>query len=289
MRWHSDQLYYLLPMVKMYGGIRRIALLGITLAAASGYATTYTFAQFQEAGTGGNLFQFVNNADTSGLLQSWDSGTSSTSIPINFSYQPSFITGTLSNSLQGVQQAHLVLNAPTDTPVGYFSGTDFQPLLDSGALTYSSIAITRDAPLGGLTNLLTVNFISYAGSLNGHEKGQTASFTADNTLSDTSGNFDIVIFTSDFLSFGPVSQNDLSLSFTSVTPCFTLHANASTVNNNCVVSGGTMNYLHNLAMAGTGSFASNPEPSTAPEPYTLLSGSLGVAALLIARRRKARC
>lgn len=106
-----------------------------------------------------------------------------------------------------------------------------------------TVAIIRDtaAPVGNNTrrNLLTAVFSSTVNGtpgLTGANNGNSATLSA--TTPDN-----IVTFSSDFIGFGPTTQRNLGLSFSSVTPALSL-----------------VSFLNSFTAAGTGTFASNPVP-----------------------------
>lgn len=194
-------------------------------------AQTTTFAQFFEQ-VGGNDFVFTNNA-SSANFNTVGGGTA-----IFFIY--SNIAG-LDPSLQGVQTAHLFVTTTTTVPTSLSGGTLTQPL--SNAVT---VQIIRDTPApvgvgsGSRTNLLTAVFSpsAFSPGITGSNGGNSATLPA--TTPDN-----VVTFTSDFLGFGLTTSRNLSFSFSSVSPNYSV---------------GTGGFAASFVAAGSGTFASNPPP-----------------------------
>jgi hypothetical protein len=268
----------------------------ISLCSVTLWGDTVTFAQFQEAGKGGNYFTYVNSAN-SAVFESRDPQTGSSSVPVTFSFL-SFATNDLPGDLQGPQAAHMSFYVKTTQPVGT-AGSFFDQNLYSadanGVPNYGTITFTRDTPDAELheTNLLTVSFYARAGGLDGIRRGQTAILTADNTA-NVNGEIDYVQFSSSYLDFRSGSDENLALSFTSANPCFTLFKNVTKGKGGCVVSGNSLlTFLHAFTAAGTGTFASDPQPTTVfatPEPASaaLLLLSAPLMVLCLRRRKSAR-
>ena len=248
-------------------------MFGAMALAGSGVlsASTITFATFSEFG--GNIFQFINgpvsnNNPTNGTLRTLNAAAQ----PVEFSYLG---IDPLDPALEGNQAAHISLTAQTTQTVQTF-GTFFSQPFNS-----LSVSFTRDTPFMGLTNLLTVTVTPVSASLFGTRRGSTANLTADNS----GGVDDVIIYTSDFLTFSPDYSANLALAFTSASPCFTIF---SAPGAGCTSGGTQMHFLHTLTMAGSGNFASEPTPRytfAIPEPgasWTLMAG-FGLLALM--RRR----
>ncbi len=248
-------------------------------------ADTVTFAQFEEAGKGGNYFTFTNSG-SSATLQSKDPVTGASSVPVSFSFQ-SFATDDLPADLQGIQNAEMKFSITTTEHVATFGNFFDQNLYSqnpNGTINYGTISFTRDTPDRELhqDDLLTISFYAIAGGLDGVRKGQTATLTADNGSND-SGQIDYVQFSSSYLNFAPGSDENLALSFSSANPCFSVYKNVKTGHGGCTTSGSTLlNLLHSFTAAGTGTFASDPAPTTifaTPEPasfWLMLFGILAV-------------
>lgn len=220
----------LLPNLKI-GKMFAALLVGMLLFAGSVSAQTTTFAQFVER-NGTQDFVFTNNT-SSGSFAAVPGGS-----PIFFFYQN--IAG-LDPSLQGLQMAHMTVTATTTDVAFNNAGEVTQPM--NATVT---IAITRDTPTapgvgtGTRTNLLTAVITpnSSTAGFKGTSGGNSAVFDA------TTPNHNVT-FTSDFISFGATTARNLGLSFSSVTPNFTIGAGS---------------FLDSFTAAATGTFASNPPP-----------------------------
>ncbi|MDQ2842213.1 MAG: hypothetical protein M3Y72_14465 [Acidobacteriota bacterium] len=128
--------------------------------------------------------------------------------------------------------------------------------------------------------------------MEGTRRGQTATLTADNANS-FSDQTDYVQFSSSYLNFDPQADENLALSFSSATPCFSVAAQVTKVKGGCVPStSSVLNLLHSFTAAGTGTFASDPDPQSVfatPEPASAYLGLCGLTLLVIAQRCTARC
>lgn len=214
----------------------RYFALCIALAAASfsnAFGQTTTFAQYVSS-AGGQNYVFTNNV-TNGNFNTTPGGA-----PVFFFYQN--IVG-LPAELQGLQLAHVFVTTTT-TQSGSTTGpggTATQPLNSQ-----VTIQIVRDIPAspgtggGSRTNLLTavINPSGGVPSLTGTDGGTSATLSATTPAHN-------VVFTSHFLSFAATTSRNLGLSFSSVSPAFTL---------------GAGNFLQSFNAAGTGTFATNPVP-----------------------------
>ncbi|MEP6945146.1 MAG: carboxypeptidase-like regulatory domain-containing protein [Acidobacteriota bacterium] len=193
-------------------------------------AQTTTFAQFFER-NGTNDFVFTNNTSSA----TFDTIGGGTPIYLLFSN-----ISDLDPSLATVQSAHLFITTTTTNPATLTGGTITQPL--NSVVT---IQIIRDTPApvgsGSATNLLTATFSpsAFSPSMVGSSGGNSATLQA--TTPDNN-----VLFTSDFLNFRSTTSRNLSFSFSSASPSFSLGA------------GG---FVQSFLAAGSGTFASNPPPT----------------------------
>lgn len=196
---------------------------------------TVTFAQFFER-NGTQDFIWTNNGGISGTFSTV--AGSPPGSPIFFTYQN--IVG-LDPSLQGIQLAHMTVTT-TAFQSGSVNGSTVTQPLDQ----IVTIEITRDTPAppgvggGSRTRLLRAVITPAANTpgLTGTNGGNSANLNA--TTPDHN-----VVFTSHFLSFAATTQRNMALSFSSVTPGFSL---------------GLGGFLQSLTAAGSGTFASNPVP-----------------------------
>src|ERR1035437_9623034 len=203
--------------MKRFGQFRRVAVLALIICATSMVASAspiFTFASFTERGTGGTLFAYLNNGPsslfgTTNTGNAADVGVGAPGIPILFQYQT--ILGSLPGPLQGTLLAHMIMNAPVEGPASFDGGSGFSSERIGG-----SIFITLDTPYLGQNNLLTVSFTQRG--LVGADGGGIAALGGDTGAKSPA----TISFTSDFINFGTPVRNELTMSFTSVNPCFTV-------------------------------------------------------------------
>jgi hypothetical protein len=223
----------------------------ITVVTAS--ATTITFAQYNQASSTNQL--------ASGM--------------VNFTF---LVAGTIFG--EAPQLANFSLTAAstqigncavacgggdTLTQYGYagtFSFTDAAGGLDPGALLLmGTFAVTGSPATTG------AQFSSSMG-------GSGGSFDA----SATAGNLNQLVLTSAFLNFSNQTEEDSSFSLSSLNPNFAV----GTITNDQAYPGAGP-----FLASGTGTFSSNPGPSTVPEPGTVcLMAGAGLIGIGLARRRK---
>jgi hypothetical protein len=273
-------------------------LTAVSLFAVNLSADTVTFAQFQEAGAGGNDFTFINSG-SSAVFESRNPKTGASSVPVTFSFL-GFAGNQLPSDLQGPQSAQMSFYIKTTQHVTSLGNQFDQNLYSqnaSGLPNYGTITFTRTTPDKELnqTNLLTVSFFAIADGLDGARKGQTATLSADNEANFGPGQIDYVQFSSSYIDFAQGSDENLALSFTSANPCFSIYKNVTAARHGCVTSGtALLNFLHNFTAAGTGTFASDPPPTSVfavPEPASaclLLLGAPAVIGYLRGRARRSR-
>lgn len=201
-------------------------------------AQTVTFAQFVEL-NGTNDFIFTNNGSNA-TFQTIPNGS-----PILFRYQN--LPG-LAPELQGEQRAHIFVTSTTTAPVSITGNRIVQPFNQT-----FTIRIIRDTPTsmgvgsGSRTNLLTAIVTPAPDNpvLAGDTGGESAGFTASTPNQN-------IVYNSDFITFPTLSTSrNLALSFSSVTPALAL---------------GTGGFMRSFTAAGTGTFASNPGPTSSTPP-----------------------
>ena len=198
------------------------------------HAQLVTFGQFVER-NGTQDFVFTNNT-TNASFNTVGGGSA-----VFFFY--SNISG-LDPSLSAPQLARLFLSSNTAQPASLIGANVNQPFT-SGVDT---IQIIRDTPApvgvgtGSRRNLLTVTYLPNTSppALAGTDGGNSASFSV--TTPDH-----IVTFTSDFVNFSTSTQRNFGVSFSSVVPNLTI---------------GPGSFLASFNAAGTGTFASDPPPTT---------------------------
>lgn len=205
------------------------------------------FASFYES-TAANSFVFTNTGAGSTLVCA--------STPITFVFQSPNTYGAIGQAIPGVLTLSATVNgaaSSTVIPGGTYLGQPFNNI---------SFSFTANTPVAGHTNLLSIT--GGSDNLSALKNGYNVSLGADTV------NGDNLVFQSDFLTFGAVTDENYNFALTSSVP--------AAIDNN--------GYFTSFNAAGTGIFASAPLPS--PEPGTLvslavLSGCLGIG--LIARKR----
>lgn len=221
-----------------------LGALTLALLSTSAFAST-TFAGFIQQNSNKD-FSFKHTAAST---------TFSATSAVNF-----FYLIPMAPALTGLQDATLTLTSTTNSIATMDAqGKLIQPI-DSGKLS-----IKRKTAIGGLDNLLTVDFKN--ADIIGDPGAHGVNFggaTPPQPLGD-------VVFTSDFLNFTNTDERSFALSFTSVTPA--LLQNPS-------------KFLRNFTATGSGVFSTGS--TEAPEPASMaLTGAGGLAfALFSLRKRK---
>jgi hypothetical protein len=201
-----------------------------------------TFAQFLEA-TPGNDFVIT------------DHGTSDTLTTLPGGVQVLFLYHNIANlspALSGALQATLTVTATSVTPAVVIGAT----LTETDWI--GNFSFILDTPVNGQSNLLSGTFGVNANISGGNNSGAS-------TFSDSSAfGPNEVVFSSSFISFPGVLEEDMSLAFSGMNPSF---------------SRGLGNFLANSTAQATGSFDANPVPESVPEPgsvFPMGAGLLGV-------------
>jgi len=219
------------------------------MAAALVPAMAGNFASFSQTTTNSNPWTFTNNGASS---------TFTASTAVTFSYSVPNGYGAAGTPIA----AHISFSGtPTSTAFNVL-GQDFQPL------TITSMVITADTPVGGLSNLLS---LTGTGVIVGTNNAYTAGLTGDTTVPGQTVNF-----SSDFLSFS--GEEAFSFAYTLKNPNTPLVIKASN------------SYLKTFLASGTGTFSAGNAHTGVPEPSTnaaFLFGGLGLLGL-IAFGRKTR-
>ncbi len=241
------------------------AILASLGAASAAQASVITFAQFTEAGPGGNAFAYQDNGPTADAqLDTISGSTIAAPIPVNFTFLSSAF-GALPADLIGSQNATLTMTSSTLSPIlpGPF---DTQSITGAGSVV-DTLTFTRDTPAaegaGSRTNLLTITF---TGLLAGPVGGRTPQLIADTGLGYT------VDYSSDFLDFSGSTERDFSLTFSSWTTSST---------GNGLSPSSIDSYFSSATAAAAGTF-----DGTVPEPSTLALAALAALALLSRRPRQ---
>jgi hypothetical protein len=227
-----------------------LASLGLMTTA---HAQSSTFANFSDGGT--NDFVFTN----AGALSSFTSGE----IPVKF-----FFDDPNSYDSVGTQiAANLLITGTVESGATSVGPNDYQP--------FSSLELQfTDA---SNDNLLTVNATPSGSSyptLSGSDGGGSATLSA----SSTGRGSDVVRYTSSYLNFTNVTNENFGLSFSSIIDTSGPSSGTSGITYN------TNAYLDSFIASGTGTFASTPAPlvpSSTPEPNTLLILAIAFGCLLM--------
>jgi len=248
--------------------MKRLAILAagalLVSSATSAWASSFTFGQFTQKSPSKRLFRYKNNdvgATRAAEIYTIATPSSTTlgSIPVYY------ILGTsnLPADLQGAQDALLTVDFFSAHGTSGSGGSRVQ-MFDSGTIT-----ITRTTPalegLNSKTNLLTVSFTN--AELDASQLGGSFTFKSNATSSIT--------YTSDFLDFSNVITKDFSFSFSGANPTFSATIGRSS---------------RNMTFSGTGTFASDPAPTTIGVPEAsswamLVLGFGGIGALMRSGRR----
>jgi hypothetical protein len=242
----------------------------VGLSAAPAQAVLTTFANFTgiDAATG---VRFQNSApdDVSGTTGSLYTIDAMTSAPgsrlVSFSFLPPALAASVTNVL-----ASFTMLSNTASPAQTVGGFTLQPGL-AGSFTFlSTSAIT----VGGInyaagSNLLSGTFTDVSIS------GQTGASAA--AYNGSTGGGSTILFTSDFVSFVPGSDYDMSISLTSLAPLLFAAPGAA---------------LRSFEAYSTGSFSSDPAPIVnggVPEPsaWLMLIAGFGLVGFQARRRRNA--
>jgi hypothetical protein len=238
-------------------------LVGSAAPAVAG--DTITFGQFFQQNSASRQFRYVNqDTSTSKGAHIYTTASSTTtaagSIPIYFLLS----LANLPADLVDPQFAGLSVDF-TSTSGTTGSGSSRVQMFGNG-----TVSILRDTPanegLNARTNLLTVTFQN--AELDASQNSGSFTFKSnDNTT---------ITYTSDFLDFSNVVAEDFSFSFSGASPRFSANLGSSSVNSR---------------FSGTGTFASNPVPTTfgVPEASTwamLCIGFGAVGAVMRTGRRK---
>ncbi len=228
----------------------RITLTTVALAAVTmAQAQTSPFASFQQIG-GDKSFQFLNTGATSTFVTQ-DTTTSSTVIPVNFTFLAPNTSGFVNVALP----ANLVITSVVSNTAS-FGLTASQPL------TNVQISFVGTGPVLG--NLLTL--ANSTGVLGGALGDSTAG------LEETdNGGVQIVNFASNYINFNNSTQRNYSIALNNV---------------NAALANGGNGYLQSFQSNASGVFASN---GIAPEPSTLALLGIGALGLVVRKRKNPHC
>ena len=244
-----------------------LALAG--LAAAPAQAALTTFANFTGIDSvPGVRFQNSNVDNVSGTGGSLYTIDPQQNVPgsrlVSFSFLPPELAADVNNVT-----ASFTLLANTNLlaqPAGAFT---LQPGLAGGFSFITTTAITANGVNYAVgSNLLSGTFNDL--SISGQTNASAASYNG------STGGGSTIVFTSDFVTFAPGSDYDMSISLTSLTPLLFAAPGAA---------------LRSFEAYSTGSFSSDPTPSVngVPEPsaWAMLIAGFGLVGFQARRRRNA--
>jgi len=229
-----------------------VAAVGVFAASVPSFAGPVTFAQFSQTNPGAS-FTFTNNTLSGNDL------LLTATVPVDFKYLVPNGYGPVSTVIPASLTMTGVVSANAFTSAGFI----FQPF-SSITMNFTDIATS--------SNLLTV-VTGTTGTLLGQPGSNSAVLNGD------TGGGDTVTFTSDWLSFAGVLNEDFSLSFSGLNPTLAIQGAGANVH---------PGKLRTFTAAGTGTFGVETPDRGVPEPspaLALLFGAAGLA-LLFARNRK---
>ena len=195
-------------------------------------AQTTTFASFTQIGATRPFVFTNNNPIASGNFNTATGGAS-----VRFFYDETVISG-LNAALIGQQTATLTMTSSTTVPATNTGGNLDQPIQIITIAIIRNTAAPVGVGIGTRTNLLTITVTTGLPSLSGN--GGSATLSASTPGQN-------VVFSSDFLNFGGTTSRNFGISLSGASTALALGAN---------------NFLSNIAFNGTGTFASNPVPTT---------------------------
>ena len=269
------------------------AAIGATPAAA----VITTFASFNAVGNGN--FIFANNGTngtntnytsngTGGSLYTTSSATTvrpSLTSPGSIATTFSFLLPQLAPYITNAPATFTFLASVTNSPAIGVAGYDIESGL-SGTFSFLSVnSITiNNHVFAAHSNLLTGTFSNLG--IIGPNNGTSGSANSATTSGAT------IVYTSDFLSFVPTNDRDLSLSLSAITSSVTA-APTRQVPHPVTMNKG-LNFVANYALrsfraTSTGSFSTDPAPlvTAIPEPqvWALLVAGFGLVGVQVRRRR----
>jgi hypothetical protein len=240
----------------------------VGLSAAPAQAVLTTFANCTGIGSVSGV-RFQNSApdDVSGTTGSLYTIDPLTSVPGSRVVNFSFLLPALAASITNVT-ASLTLLSSTASPAQTVGGFTLQPGLAGGFSFLSTSAIS----VGGTNyaagaNLLSGTFTDV--SISGQTNASAAAYNG------STGGGSTILFTSDFVSFVPNSDFDMSISLTSLAPLLFANPGAA---------------LRSFQAYSTGNFSSEPEAIvigsvSEPSVWAMLIAGFGLVGFQARRRR----
>ena len=270
-----------MSMIK--GLVSAAALAAGLLAATPSAAVITTFASFsatpivfKNSGTGGSNATYTSNG-TGGTFYTTTSAAGvrpGLTTPGTVATTFSFLQAPLAPYCTNCAANFTFFASTVASPAQTFAGFDFEQHL-SGSFSFTSVA---GITIHGITyhNLLTGTFtnMTIAGAAGGSSGGASAS-----TTSTPAG---AIVYTSDFLSFVPTTNRDLSISLSAIV------SRVSNVDKGLNFVNGKA--LRSFRATSTGSFSTDPAPliTVLPEPETwgLMIAGFGMVGLQARRRAR---
>lgn len=220
-------------------------------------AQTFTFAQFRQTQQFDKLLTFDNNDIVGpGAAAFFRTADTTTGIDVNFQFNSSLVfTGDLAD-LNNPQAAKFVMNSWTHDSVSG-SAPFLTQQIDGGSLEFR-----RATPIDGKDLLLKVTF-SGAFLITFNTTGAEFASESGSTIT----------YSSDFLTFNNVVQDNWSIALSGITPP------SSTAPNGL---------LTDFVAAGTGTFDSSAAPIPEPNAFAVVTALVALAAVSCARERITR-
>lgn len=258
----------------MRRNITLFGLLAVIATAPIASADPVTFAAFTQT-SATKAFTWNNNRQApaaAGCAAGALCSTLTGSTTVNFDFFEEVIPGGLATELEDNQLATLTVSATTTAAASGLGGAFvLQPGISG------TISFTRNTPLNGLSNLLTVTFQNADISARINDSTATMNGSAPPDMQ--------VIFSSDFLDFSETTARGFSLSLASLTPSYNLFPTW----NGTGGFPGDARQLRDFVATLSGQFSSDPPPiGEIPEPTSMALMGLGLLAIAGTSRRFAR-
>lgn len=222
---------------------------------------------------------FAQYYQTNGAQQAWSISTSGGTTTVSESANVSFLfSGVTGLPFSGPQNATFTLNA-TSTQIGSCgvncgAGDSLDQFGYSGTFAFTDEGSDPGAILLAGTFAVTGSPSTTGAQFNSNVGSSSGGFDA----SATAGNLNQLMLTSAFLNFSNQTEEDASFSLSSLSPNFAVGT---------VTSGQAYPGPGPFDASGSGTFSSNPGPTSTPEPATfgLLGGALLIGAGMLRNRK----